>query len=49
MFQNSNVDNKRRYKSMNNEARRLVKGLKADSREVDGGSDGKLCFTEKER
>ena len=33
---------------------RLVKGLKTDSRDVDGGrcmsgSDGKLCFSEKER
>ena len=33
---------------------RLVKGLKTDSREVEGGrcmrgSDGKLCFSEKER
>ena len=32
----------------------LVKGLKTDSREVEGGrcmrgSDGKLCFSEKER
>ena len=28
---------------------RLVQGLKIDSREVDGGSDEKLCFSEKER
>ena len=33
---------------------RLVKGLKTDSKEVEGGrcmrgSDGKLCFSEKER
>ena len=33
---------------------RLVKGLKTDSKEVEGercmrGSDGKLCFCEKER
>ena len=33
---------------------RLVKGLKTDSKEVEGGrcmrgSDGKLCFKEKER
>ena len=33
---------------------RLVKGLKTDSKEVVGGrcmrgSDGKLCFSEKER
>ena len=27
----------------------LVKGLKTDSKEVEGGSDGKLCFSEKER
>ena len=27
----------------------LVKGLKMDSEEVEGGSDGKLCFSEKER
>ena len=27
---------------------RLVKGLKTDSEEV-GGSDGELCFSEKER
>ena len=27
----------------------LIKGLKADSKEVEGGSDGKLCFTEKEK
>ena len=28
---------------------RLVEGLMTDNREVDGGSDGKLCFSEKER
>ena len=33
---------------------RLVKGLKTDSKEVEGGrcmrgSDGKLCFSDKER
>ena len=33
---------------------RVVKGLKTDSKEVEGGrcmreSDGKLCFSEKER
>ena len=28
---------------------RLVRGLKTDSKEVEGGSDGKLCFSEKER
>ena len=28
---------------------RLVKGLKTDSEEVEGGSDGRLCFIEKER
>ena len=28
---------------------RLVNGLKTDSKEVEGGSDGKLCFSEKER
>ena len=33
---------------------RLVKGLKTDSKEVEGGrcmsgSEGKLCFSEKER
>ena len=28
---------------------RLVKGLKTDSKEVEGGSDGKLCFSEKGR
>ena len=33
---------------------RLINGLKADSKEVEGGkfmrgSDGKLCFTEKKR
>ena len=33
---------------------RLVKGLKTDSKDVEGGrcmrgSDGKLCFSEKER
>ena len=27
---------------------RQVKGLKTDSKEVEGGSDGKLCFSEKE-
>ena len=26
----------------------LVKGLKTDSKLVEGGSDGKLCFSEKE-
>ena len=28
---------------------RPVKGLKNDSKEVEGGSDGKLCFSEMER
>ena len=28
---------------------RLVKGLNTGSREVEGGSDGKLCFSDKER
>ena len=28
---------------------RLVKGLKTYSKEVEGGSDGKLCFSEKDR
>ena len=28
---------------------RLVKGLKTDSKEVEGGSNGKLYFSEKER
>ena len=33
---------------------RLIKGLKTDSKEIEGeiymrGSDGKLCFIEKER
>ena len=28
---------------------RIVKGLKTDSKDVEGGSDGKLCFSEKER
>ena len=28
---------------------RLVKGLKTDSKQVEGGSDGNLCFSEKER
>ena len=28
---------------------RLVIGLKTDIKEVEGGSDGKLCFSEKER
>ena len=28
---------------------RLVKELKTDSNEVEGGRDGKLCFSEKER
>ena len=28
---------------------RLVKGMKNDSKEVDRGSDGRLCFSEKER
>ena len=28
---------------------RLLIGLKTDSKEVEGGSDGKLCFSEKER
>ena len=28
---------------------RLVKGLKTDSKEVERGSDGKLCFSEKEK
>ena len=28
---------------------RPVKGLKIDSKEVEGVSDGKLCFSEKER
>ena len=28
---------------------RLVRGLKTGSKEVDGGSEGKLCFNEKER
>ena len=28
---------------------RLVKGLKIDSIEVEGRSDGKLCFSEKQR
>ena len=27
---------------------KLVKGLKTDSKEVEGGSDRKLCFSEKE-
>ena len=27
----------------------LVKGLNTDSKEVEEGSDGKLCFSEKER
>ena len=27
---------------------KLVKGLKTYSKEVEGGSDGKLCFSEKE-
>ena len=27
----------------------LVKGLKTDIEEVEGGSDEKLCFSEKER
>ena len=37
-----------------NEMLRLVEGLKTDSKEVEGGtcmrgSDGKLCFSDKER
>ena len=28
---------------------RLVNGLKTVSKDVEGGSDGKLCFSEKER
>ena len=28
---------------------RLVKGLKTDGKEVEGGSDGKLCCSDKER
>ena len=75
MCQNSTEENKRRYESLTNKARkavskamrgnaeealtelqncqygmfRLVKGLKTDSKQVEGGSDGKLCFSEKER
>ena len=74
MCQNRTEENKRRYKSMKNKAKkavskamrekaeevltelqncpyrmfRLVKGLKTDSKEVEGESDGKLCFSEKE-
>ena len=27
---------------------RLVRGLKTDSKEIEGGGDGKLCFSEME-
>ena len=80
MCQNSIEENKRRYKSMKNKAKkavsktfrekaeealtelqnclygmlRLVKGLKTDSKEVEGGRymrgcDGRLCFSDKQR
>ena len=28
---------------------RLIKGLRTDSKSVEGGSDGNLCFSEKKR
>ena len=80
MCQKSTEENKRRYKSLKNKAKkvvskamrekaewmltelqncpngmlRLVKGMKTDSKDVEGGmcireSDEKLCFSEKER
>ena len=42
------------FTELKNEMLRIVKGLKTDSKEVEcimcmKGSDGKLCFSEKER
>ena len=53
MCQNKTEENKRRHKSMKNKAKKAVY-KKTNSKEVEGGrcmrgSDGKLCFSEKER